>query len=65
MSLAHLSQVELGSLLGVDTLELNQRSVGSRVSLSSLVSEHTTFDVETVVRIVSRFERRGRALMMA
>lgn len=45
----HLSQVELSGVLGVNTLELDQRGVGSGVSLSSLVSEHTTFDVETVI----------------
>jgi hypothetical protein len=42
---AHLSEVCSGVLLGVDTLNLDQRLVRSRVPLSSLVSENSTLAV--------------------
>lgn len=52
----HLSQIELSGFLVIHTLQLNQSGVGSRVPLSTFVTEDTTFDVETVRMIRSRSE---------
>jgi hypothetical protein len=38
-----LSEVVLGGLLVVDTLDLNKRLVGPRVPLSSLVTKDSAF----------------------
>jgi hypothetical protein len=43
----HLSEVELRILLGRDTLNLNQRCVGSCVALAALVAQNASFAVQS------------------
>jgi hypothetical protein len=44
----HLSEVELSGLLVLNSLNLNEGSVGSRVPLSTLVSENASLYVESI-----------------
>jgi len=42
-----LSEIELGVLLGRDTLDLEERSVGTGVALAALMAEYAPFAVES------------------
>jgi hypothetical protein len=57
----HLSEVELSGLLVLNTLDLDESGVGSRVPLCSLVTENTSLDVETISmeRRAQLFQLRG------
>ena len=47
-SYTHLSEVVLSVLLGSNTLNLDERGVGTGVALSTLVAENTSLRVESM-----------------
>jgi hypothetical protein len=49
--IAHLSEVELSILLGRDTFNLEEGGVGAGITLAPLVTEYTSFGVESVEEI--------------
>lgn len=46
--MTHLSKVELGVLLGRDTLKVKQGGVGTGVALAALVAENASLRVESM-----------------